>query len=140
MYSHLPPRQQRNIRASLTVAWGLSGLAGASSLAYGTHAFDLLAVTAGIAAVSLIAMATIAGVGTALNRYRMEWVAAWFAAAALAPYTLVYWYSVFSVDLGRMSSGFLLTALLAFFVSRAIMCSAHAERLRLMHEGELGHE
>lgn len=95
-----------------------------------------LSITGLIAAVALTSMASLAALATATNNYRLEWVASWFAATALAPYALVYWYTVFTENIERMSSAFLLTALVGFFVTRAIMCSAHAERLRLLHEGE----
>lgn len=97
-----------------------------------------LSVTGLIAAIALASMASIAALGVAINSYRLEWVASWFAATALAPYALVYWYTVFTENFGRLSSAFLLTALVGFFVTRAIMCSAHAERLRLLHEGDTG--
>jgi hypothetical protein len=97
-----------------------------------------LTITGLIAAIALASMASIAALGVAANNYRLEWVASWFAATALAPYALVYWYTVFTENIERMSSAFLLTALLGFFVTRAIMCSAHAERLRLLHEGDTG--
>jgi hypothetical protein len=137
MFSHLPPRQRTRIRVALSSAWGATALAGFSSLiTTAFQEFTLLAVTEGVAAIVLIVVATFAAFGVGFNRYRMEWVAAWFSAAALAPYVLVYWYTVFTVSPSRASSAFLLTALLGFYMSRAIMCAAHAERLRLLHEGE----
>lgn len=139
MYSHLPPKQRVYVRTALSSAWAMSALGGLSSLIFSLGGpLDALAVTGRVAGVILSVMAVMAVVGVAVNRYRVEWIAAWFSATALAPYTLVFWYSVFSVDLTRMSSAFLLTALLCFFVTRAIMCSAHAARLRMLHEGETG--
>lgn len=137
MFSHLPPRQRRLVRVALSSAWATTALAGLSSLITSTYQpLDLLAMTEVTAALVLVVMATFAAVGVGLNRYRMEWVAAWFSATALAPYVLVYWYTVFTVSLSRLSSAFLLTALIGFYMSRAIMCAAHAERLRQLHEGE----
>jgi Na+/H+ antiporter NhaD/arsenite permease-like protein len=139
MFSHLPPRQRVYVRSALSLAWAMAALGGFSSLLLSPiWPLDALAVTGRVAGVILSIMALMAAMGVATNRYRVEWVAAWFSATALAPYTLVFWYSVFSTDLARMSSAFLLTALLCFFVTRAIMCSAHAARLRLLHEGDIG--
>ena len=129
------------IRISLSLAWAMSALGGVASLIMTSmDPPTALTVTGLIAAVALASMASLASLATATNNYRLEWVASWFAATALAPYALVYWYTVFTENLGRLSSGFLLTALLAFFVTRAIMWSAHAERLRLLHEWESGHD
>ena len=117
----------------------MAALGGLSSLIFTPmYPIDALAFTGVIAGSILTVMSTLAALGVATNRYRIEWVAAWLSATALAPYTLVYWYTVFAVDVARLSSAFLLTALCGFFVTRAIMCSAHAERLRLLHEGETG--
>jgi hypothetical protein len=137
MFSHLPPRQRTFVRVALSSAWGMSALAGASSLIVAPGwTLGVLAVTTVIAGIALASMASLAALGVILNRYRMEWVAAWFSAAAFAPHVLAYWYSVFAVDLERLSPAFLMTALVGFYMSRAIMCAAHAERLRLLHEGE----
>lgn len=139
MYSYLPPRQQVFIRIALSSAWALTAIGGMAALLFPPpFVLDLLELSRGVAGATLAVTASLAAVGVAFDRYRLEWVAAWFSAAALAPYTLVYWYSVFTVDITRMSAALLLTALLAFYVARAIMCSAHAERLRMLHEGVSG--
>lgn len=141
MFSHLPPKQRVYIRAALSSAWSMAALGGLSSLVWSSAGpLTALTVTGTVAGATLTIMATLAALGVAWNRYRVEWVAAWFSATALAPYALVYWFTVLTGSPERASSGFLLTALLGFFISRAIMCAAHAARLRLLHEEGVGHD
>jgi hypothetical protein len=138
MYSHFPPRLRSSIRVALTIAWAFSALAGAVGV-FSNITTDPVIVgqLRDIGGGILAATATFAAVGVALNRYRLEWVASWFSAAALTPYTMVYWYTVFAVDGDRAESAFLLTSLIVFYLSRAIMCAAHAQRLRALHEEEI---
>jgi hypothetical protein len=137
MYSHLPPRQRVLIRTLLALMWASSALSGMAVLIAPTPAsLEVLGLLRNTAGAVLTLTATLGAIGVATNRYRIEWVASWFSAAALVPYTMAFWYSVFEVSFERATSAFLLTALVFCFVYRAASCSAHAQRLRDMHEEE----
>lgn len=135
MYNQMPPKYRKRYRVALTIGWLLAAGAGASTLIVeplllaGIESYLRYAAGAG-----LVTFATLAGLGVMLNRYRLEWSAAWFSASVIAPFTGIYLWSAVSAAPGRWPVTFLLASLLAFFVSRAFACSAYAEVLRELHE------
>lgn len=136
MYSGLPPRQRRIVKTVLAAAWGFSGLAGVTTLLLPTSpALSALgSFWSYMSGTALFISALVAAVGVATARYRWEWVAAWGAAAALGPYTLTLWGLVVSVASDRMTAALLTTSLVTFYVLRALLCAAHAAKLREVHE------
>lgn len=87
---------------------------------------------AGVAIASLVA-----AYGIIVNEYRLEWVAAWVAAAAFVPYVVTVWSLTVLMNASWLTAAFITTTALAFFVSRALLCAAHAAKLRVVHvEGE----
>jgi len=138
MLRDYPTRNRILVRVSLTSAWVLAGGAGFTSALLLNVVRELGTVMTVVCGVILTIGALVATLGVALDRYRWEWSAAWFAAFGLSPYFVAIWAAVFLVDLGRISQAFLVTALVTFFLYRAMMCSAHAARLRgLHHEAEV---
>jgi hypothetical protein len=135
MYSGLPPRHKRVVKTTLIAGWALSGLAGASAvIASPTTIISEIGLWGTVLSGILLMAATgIAIVGVAANRYHLEWVASWGAAAALAPYLVTVWALVFTDTLTRSTQAFLVTSLVAFYISRAALCAAHAAKLREAH-------
>lgn len=128
MYSALRPRDRFLVKGTLALAWGMVAAGGMSSIVYVDHEL-LTDIFGGIATtMSLIAMA-----GVIMNRYRWEWVAAWFTSAAVVPYALDSWRRAIENGPDNLPTAFLLTALIAFFALRALLCSAHAAKLRAIH-------
>lgn len=136
MYSALPPNTRRLIKGVLAAAWLWAGGAGlsASIMAPGTYVAELGSVWTVVFGVSLSASAIIAAIGVVMARYRWEWIAAWAAAASIAPYLVTVWALTFTDTWTRSTQAFLVTSLLTFFVLRAILCAAHAAQLRKVHE------
>ena len=124
------------VKAVLASAWGLSAAAGISTMLMPTSpALSALgepwAIGSGIA---LFISTLVAAVGVATARYRWEWVAAWLAAASLVPYTFTVWGLVIAVAPDRMTAALLTTSLVMFYVLRALLCAAHAAKLREVHK------
>lgn len=136
MYSGLPPRLRRIVKAVLAAAWVFAGLAGASAAFLPTSPalLELGPFWSYTSGTALFVSALVAAVGAATARYRWEWVAAWGAAASLVPYTMTLWGLVFSVSPDRLTAAFLATSLVTFFVLRALLCAAHAAKLREVHK------
>jgi hypothetical protein len=113
----------------LALAWFAVAAGGLSSVLFADR--EPVVDAFGIAGV---VTATVAGLGVVFDRYRWEWVAAWFTAAAMTPYVFGAWGLVAERGPRVLSTAFLLTALVAFFALRALMCAAHAAKLRAIHE------
>lgn len=132
MYSSLPPRYRWQIRTLLSVAWLLTAAGGACAILWTPATIEnelgtqLTYGWGGIAAVGSV----VALFGVAMNRYRLEWVAAWFSAGGLWMYGMVVWWLVITGSQTRLTQGFFITALLVHVVSRAVFCAAHAAKLR----------
>jgi hypothetical protein len=133
MFSGFPRSMRIMIRASLAGAWSLVCLSALVDLVFGgTSPLHYIASAVVASATALAAMGVVA------NRYRWEWVSAWFAAAGLTPYILSSWVQTVTVHPHYATSALLLTALGGFFVVRALMCAAHAAKLRSVYEQEVG--
>lgn len=137
MYSGIPKRERRRIKASLTASWssvaaaGVGGLFIAPSMISSQLGFWTIASISATAFVS----ALIAVAGVLQSKYQWEWWASWFAAAGVAPYAVVLWWWMFVTGgIEVFTHATLITGLLFFIISRAQMCAAHAAKLRLMHE------
>ena len=74
--------------------------------------------------------ALFAALGTILNLYRVEWVAAWFTAAGLALYCGTVWWLFLAGAPTRLTQASYITAFLLFVVLRGIMGGALAAKLR----------
>lgn len=136
MYSSFPQRDRIAIRSALSVSWGFTALSGVGGILLtpntlqgelGDH-FPL------ISALLLFVAAAGAMVGVITNRYQIEWVAAWFAAAGQLPYLVIIWVLVFTTTPTRLQQAAALTSLMFFYVYRITMCSAHARKQRKVHE------
>ncbi|AWY05396.1 membrane protein [Microbacterium phage Metamorphoo] len=136
MYSGLPPRERRAVQASLVAGWLAATGAGVTA-ALNPTSVTLLAmgpVIAAIMGVILTISAVVACVGVLAQRYRLEWVAAWTAAAGFVPYSITIWSLTITDNLSWLTASFISTVSLAFYVSRALLCAAHAAKLRIVHE------
>ena len=136
MYSTLPPKQRRYVLITLSLYWLLVAAGGSTSIVfepnritesmgeYTTNAWGTVVLISGLAAV----------VGVTFRRYRIEWIAAWMAAAGISPYVLAIWWLVADGEPFRLTQGFMMTALLVSFLKRATSCSAHAAKMRELHK------
>lgn len=140
MLSGMPRRNRIGIRISLTTAWMLVGAAGIAMwfdtpMTIVREVGETVTDSAGLA---MGAAAFVAALGTALDRYRLEWSAAWFAAMSIVPYVITVWWLVFSESGSRTTQAFFMSALLVFIVLRAQLCAAHAAKLRALHRETTG--
>lgn len=124
--------QSKPDRISLTIAWTLTGLGGGAAILWTPSTIEneigtLLALLWG--AVTFVG-GLAAAAGVALDRYRIEWIAAWVAAAGVGPYAGSLWFLIFAGAHTRAAQALLITALLVHSVTRALRCAAHADRLR----------
>lgn len=127
MYSNLPKRQRRLIKLVLAASWLLAGAGGISAIVVSPNTIvaelgRLVVYGWGgvVAASSLVATA-----GVLFMRYRWEWWASWFVGTV--------WWLVAAGETTRLTQAFLVASLLGFFVLRALLCAAHAAKLRALH-------
>lgn len=135
MYSDLPARARRQIQFALAAGWLSSAGAGVSLFAPPPNPLEeVLGFWPSLGSgVVLVVAALCATYGVVFRRYRWEWAAGWIGASALVPYALVAWTLCVTVSGLYSTSAFLATSLLAFCASRALLCSAHAAKLREVH-------
>ncbi|QGJ89456.1 hypothetical protein PBI_SMARTIES_52 [Microbacterium phage Smarties] len=136
MYSGLPTAQRRAVKASLIVGWLSATGAGLSAWLFPTSVVltgmgYAVAVSMGI---TLTISALLAVYGVSANRYRFEWVAGWLSAACFVPYSITIWSLTITAELHWLTASFVSTVALSYFVSRALLCAAHAAKLRVAHE------
>ncbi|NCT90263.1 hypothetical protein GXB85_04750 [Cellulomonas sp. APG4] len=134
------PRLQRRLARTLrAVIYGFAALAAAGVLVWqpppivaaigpgGLYALGVVGALAGAAA--LVASLT--------HRWRAEWVATWFVAAAFAAYTTIDWAMVLVGHYGRIPGSAVLTALTAAIAARGVdlwvfhLETSHARRARV---------
>lgn len=132
MYGGLPPRARRAVKVALSASWLLGAFAGVSAVILSPVAIieEVGIVGTLFSGGLLAATALTAAAGVITDRYRLEWVASWGAASALVPYLITVWALVLTEAAWRTTQAFLVTSLLAFFLSRGAICSAHAAKLR----------
>lgn len=135
MFSGLPTTQRRLVKADLALAWGLAGGAGLSSvlLLPGSFVRELGTLWTLVFGVALAVATTCAVVGVLTGHYRLEWSASYLACASLMPYVGILWATVAFGHSSTLPQAFLVTALVAFFVLRGLLCAAHAALLRDAH-------
>lgn len=140
MLTWMPQRHRIATRVTLSAAWLFVALGGAAAIFFTPNTIQvelgtlLTMISGGV--VALAGMVAFAGV--ALNAYRLEWVAAWFCATGLLPYTAALWWIVISQSAyTRATQASFVTAFLLFMVLRGFMCGAHATRLRSLHQREV---
>ncbi|QDH93284.1 hypothetical protein QC999_gp66 [Microbacterium phage Cressida] len=136
MYSGLPTKERRRVQAALVFGW-VSATGAGISAAFNPTSVTLLEmgpVIAAIMGLTLSVSAVAAIVGILGRQYRIEWVAAWLAAAGFVPYSITIWSLTITLNLSWLTAAFISTVCLAFFVSRAMLCAAHAAKLRIAHE------
>ncbi|QWY84825.1 membrane protein [Microbacterium phage Selwyn23] len=136
MYSGLPDPERRAVKASLIVGWLSATGAGLSAALFPTSVVLLgmggvIAISMGI---TLTISALLAVYGVTFNRYRFEWVAGWLSAACFVPYSITIWSLTITANTHWLTASFISTVALSFFVSRALLCAAHAAKLRIAHE------
>lgn len=135
MYSAFPTRDQITIRSSLVAAWifvGISGIGGVF-MPSTTILDELGPWIVPICAAILVPASASAAIAVSLNMYRIEWVAAWFAAAGGFGYAFSLWYLTFTSNPTRLQAAGLATTALMFYIYRVTSCAAHARRLRTIH-------
>lgn len=140
MYSGLPLPHRRFVKVSLSASWLFAAAAGLSAviLSPNTIISELGPWLTEISGWMLGTAAITAMLGVAGARYRWEWFASWFAAAALSPYLVTVWALTLTGEPTRSTQAFLVTSLLSFFITRAVLCSAHAAKLREVHGAGTG--
>jgi|SRR6478736_4516555 len=136
MFTHLPKSSQVLLRIALSGAWFFSMLAGLSAVVFLSPVNDagFLFEARVVAGISLTVATAFATVGVAFNRYRMEWVSSWFAAAGFTPYITLYWSVVPDNIDGTLPVAFLMMSLVTFYAFRGVSGGAHAARLREIHK------
>lgn len=136
MYSGLPPRERRAVKAALIAGWLAATGAGISATVNPTS--TTLTEMGPLAAMIMGLLLSIAAVGALIgvisDRYRFEWVSAWIAAAGFVPYAITIWSLTVTININWLTASFIATVALSFFVSRAFLCAAHAAKLRVVHE------
>lgn len=138
MFSALPRKYQILVRVSLSVAWVFVALGGVGTVFFSplTIASEMgLRVMYALGGMSVIA-AMSAMFGVAAGYYRVEWSAAWFAAAGFSAYAITLWWLVFTGETTRLTQASIVSAAIMFMVTRALFCAAHAAKLRALHSGE----
>lgn len=135
MYSSFPKNDRIRIRVALSLAWGFVAFGGLSGV-FAPTAFqlDVGYVIPIFSSLIIAVFATVAAIGVALNRYWMEWVAAWPSLGGVFGYSIYVWYLSFTSGNLRFQAAALLTALLFFFVYRIVANSAHAKKQRSIHD------
>jgi hypothetical protein len=134
MYSSFPKQDRVRIRLSLTFAWAFVTLGGFFGILNPTSVEAEIGFWLPlISSVAIAFFGTVATIGVALNKYWIEWVAAWFVSGGVFAYAIFIWYLSFSNGNGRFQAACLLTSLLFFFAYRIVACAAHARKLRLIH-------
>lgn len=132
MYSFLPQPQRFFVRFALAASWGLSALGGATTLVWApeTTSHEIGAFLPVIWGTLIFAASVAAAAGVSIDRYRIEWIAAWFAGSGFILYAGTLWWVALVETPTRLPQALFLTALLVHTLLRAVMCSAHAARLR----------
>lgn len=136
MFSTMPKWNRVWIRCTLSLAWLLIAVAGVAMwfdtpMTIVREVGETVTNSAGLA---LAAASGVAAFGVVADRYRFEWSAAWFAAAAIVPYVITVWWLVFTESGSRTTQALFMSALLVFITLRAQFCSAHAAKLRMLHK------
>lgn len=135
MYSNLPKRQRRLIKFTLAASWLLAGAGGVAAIVVSPN--TLVAELGRFVAFGwggVVAMSSlVATAGVLFKHYRWEWWASWFTAAGIVPYVGTVWWLVAAGETARLTHAFLVTSLMGFFILRALLCAAHAARLRALH-------
>lgn len=136
MFSSFPRKDRLAFKATLSLAWTFSLVSGLGGmfLVPSTVESELGPHFTVISAVVLFVSSLGAVLGVVGNRYEVEWVSAWFAAAGQLAYVVVVWYLVFSTTPTRLQQAGALTSLVLFYVYRIVSCSAHARKQRQVHE------
>ena len=136
MYSSFPKNDRVKIRLALGFAWAFTAVAGAGGvlLDLGSITNEGGAPVPFAASLMVLISALAATVGVALDRYWVEWVAAWLASGGVFVYAAIFWYLVITGQAGRLQTAGLLSALFCFYVYRIVACAAHARKQRTIHK------
>lgn len=136
MYGNLPRPQRAAIRSTLSAGWVL--VAGAGLSAALVSPYTIIAEVGNVvltcSGLLVLLSALVAAAGVAFGRYHWEWWAAWFASAGITPYVGTVLWLVASGEVTRLTQAFSVSALLVFCITRALLCSAHAAKLREAHD------
>lgn len=135
MYSSIPPRLRGTLRSTLVFGWVLVLCAGVASVLPDEPGAprDLADAIFTVFGALLAASAAASAIGVVTDRYRVEWVAAWCAAAGATPHIFASWMEV-AVRTLDADQALYPSALLVFLILRAQFCAAHAAKLRARHE------
>jgi hypothetical protein len=136
MFTQFPESSQILLRISLAAAWAFSAAAGLSAVVFlpDTNGPDFMYEARVLAGITLAVATTAAGIGVALNKYRIEWVCSWLAAAGFTPFIALYWTVVYKDTDGTLPIALMMSSLVTFYAFRGISCAAHATRLRRLHD------
>lgn len=139
MLSPYVRRHRIAVRSALTFSWIFAGLAGLSAATLTTVSLtvvrELGLVLTIVCGIAFAVGAGVATYGVAFDRYRFEWAGSWFAGFGISPYVVSLWAVIVSTgEVTRQTQALLVTSLLCFFLARALLCGAHAARLRALHE------
>ena len=139
MFTGLSPHSRVRIRTTLAAGWLLTAGAGMVTLFVVPQFIEenLGNPLRFFWSVALGVSGLVAALGVLTNRYRWEWAASWFSAASSVPYVVTLWVLVLSGTYGAVAGAFYGSALIAFMMSRAYLCAAHAEKLRAANTGQV---
>ena len=136
MYSSFPKSDRILIRLALSAAWAFTSIAGFVGVLVDLGSIEdaIGHWTPFVGSLVVGVFGLFAALGVALDRYWIEWAAAWFVSGGVLLYTVVFWALVFTGNTGRFQTAALLSALLCFYSYRIISCAAHARKQRQIHK------
>ena len=135
MYSQLTLKDRIKVRSALAFTWfALAGAGfGGAFLTPQTVAAEQGDLIPIISSVVILIASLIGFFSSILNKWQIEWIASWFAAAGLIVYVSTIWFITFTTTPSRLQQAFVLTAAIGFILYRIAFCATHARKLRKEH-------
>ena len=135
----LPPPWRMTLRVLRAVLYLCVLYAGVAALVWTPRTIEGVI---GSGATYLWAGLAIAGAGGSLagvllDRYRVEWIAVWWAAAGVTAYAITVWTLAATETITRQTQASVCTGLLVALLYRAAELTAHAAKLRRAHHRRL---
>lgn len=136
MYSGYPRKDRVRIRFTLAAAWFFTAVWGAASifLTPTTVQDELGLHLPNITGAIVLSSSVVAIYGVVRDKYYLEYVAAWFAVGGAFVYVITVWGLVIFSTPTRLQQAAALTSLLFFYLFRVAVNTAHAVKLRTIHE------
>lgn len=113
-----------------TAVWGAASIFLTPTTVQNEIGLHLPNITGGIVLLS----SAIAVYGVIRDKYQLELVAAWFASGGAFVYVITVWGLVFMGTPTRLQQAAALSSLMCFYLFRVTVGTAHARKLREIHE------